>query len=298
MTYPVYPPARKGSPAARTYGALDADLPPALTWHTTETVSWPSYSLGLTAPHYSYKPATREWRWHGADLGRRVGTMRSSLRTGTPANEKAWQVEIVAYSSLYHSTLRPGGLWVGNFSDAHYEDLAAFAGWLAEVTPLDLSHVMSTPPLGWTAGADSPLRLTRDAWLAFDGVGCHGGVTGQTHWDTGVLDLDRIAADAAALPPTLDLDMSLVIDALQRQTPEWYVELERLTGSPAGADPGYWGRSHNSAGDRIKPNPDDGEWRRAAVELLAATFESCGPHHHDGIYAKRKHSASHQITDT
>ena len=89
-----YPRATRGLPWAATYGDLEG--PAALTFHTTETPNWAAFSLGLTAPHYSYKAATREWRWHGASLTKRVGTMRSSRRTGVKANEKAWQIEIIA----------------------------------------------------------------------------------------------------------------------------------------------------------------------------------------------------------
>ncbi len=61
--------------------------------------------------------------------------------------------------------------------------------------------------------------------------------------------------------------------ALQRQTPEYYVTLADLTGSPRGADPGYWGRSHDSDGNRVAPNPDDTEWTNALNELAAAALE-------------------------
>ncbi len=188
-----YPLSTRGKPTARTYGTHDPELSLALVWHTTETGSWPGYQLGLTAPHHSYKALTREWRWHGPAVDERVGTMRSSKATGTPANEKAYQVEIIAYSNRSIAAMSSGWLWVGDFTDDHYGDLADFAAWLATVITIDMGQVTPTPPGGWKSGSGSPLRLDRDAWLAFDGMTAHGAVTGQKHWDTGVLDLQRIS---------------------------------------------------------------------------------------------------------
>ena len=215
-----YPPAVRGVPTARTYGPLlSLDLPLALVWHTTETGSWPGYRSGRVAPHHSYKATTREWRWHGAPADQRVGTMRSSLWTRTPANEKSYQVEIVAYSNRQIADERPGRIWVGDFTEDHYRDLAAFAAWLAALTGIDMTRVTSTPPGGWRSGSGSPLRLSRDTWLDFDGMTAHGAVTGQSHWDTGVLDLNRISiyADDVAgppPPPTLELFNMAYADTL------------------------------------------------------------------------------------
>lgn len=297
--YPVYPRAVRGAPGAWTYGDLDADLAPALVLHTTETREWAGFSLGAFAPHYSYHAARREWRWHGADLGRRVGTMKSSLRTGTPANEKSWQLEIVAYSS-FPIALEVGGFWVGNFSPGQYGDLAHFARWLADVDPrLNLDAVMAVPFGGWRAGASSRHRLSAADWLAFDGLGAHGGVTGQAHWDTGVLDLARVAAAARALSPRLE-DMAIILDALQRQTPAFYEALQQQTGHPAG-NAGYWGKSHNAAGERIADHPDDAEWDRALLELFTAALEAgaltpAGTHDHADTYAALHHGQTHRIT--
>ena len=208
----MFLPAKRGAPTARTYGPLPkGDLPLALVYHTTETGSWPSYNLGLVAPHYSYKATTREWRWHGAPLDRYVGTMRSSRRTGTPANEKSIQVEIIAYSNKIVADRRSSRIWVGDFEEHHYQDLAAFAVWVSAETDIHLDHVTSTPSGGWKFGSGSSFRLNRQVWLDFDGISAHGAVTGQSHWDTGVLDLDRIAqlAQNPTQPPSMEDDMAL-----------------------------------------------------------------------------------------
>lgn len=264
-----YPLATRGAPTARTYGAHDPALPLALTWHTTETGSWPGYRLGRVAPHHTYKPVTRQWRWHGAPVDQRVGTMRSSLWTRTPANEKAYQVEIVAYSNRSIAAMNPGWLWVGDFTADHYRDLAEFAAWLATVTDVDVSYVTPTPVGGWTSGSASPHRLDRDTWLAFDGITAHGAVTGQAHWDTGVLDLQRISDDASTLED--DMNYRKIIDLIGPGPLEKLRRARRWDGATA-----YYfdGRS-----DRV-----EGANKNLVEHLIAsdqvASLDTAGPHTH------------------
>ena len=221
----MFPPAERGSPRAATYGPLPKfDLPLALAYHTTETVNWAGFRLGLTAPHYSYKAITREWRWHGAELDRYVGTMRSSRITRTPANEKAIQVEIIAYSDPNVASRRASRVWVGDFQEHNYRDLAAFAAWASDETGIRLDRVTPAPPGGWRYGSGSPYRLDRQRWLDFDGITAHGAVTGQSHWDTGILDLPRIAAYAQELvdpPPIIPPGEDDMSAEEQLSTPDW-----------------------------------------------------------------------------
>jgi hypothetical protein len=246
-----------GAPKAVTYGALSPLYPPALVLHTTETVGWPGYKVGMTAPHYTYHPAAGAWRWHGATLDRRVGTMKSSFTTGVPANEKAIQVEIVAYSSALQARLN-GGLWVGEFTDHMYAEVAAFTYSIRHL--IDISHVTPPPPGGWTSS--QVFRLTRDAWLNFDGITAHGAVPGQSHYDTGVLDLVRISLQAQALipppplpsPPPDDEEDDMYEDKLT--TEDWVAQLRPVdidamfaAGIHTG-DPTYWVGLLNSPGDK------------------------------------------------
>ena len=260
----MYPKAQRGSPRAATYGPLPKwDLPLALAYHTTETGNWAGFRFGLTAPHYSYKPMTREWRWHGAALDRYVGTMRSSRVTRTPANEKTVQVEIIAYSDASKVYQKPNRIWVGDFQEVHYRDLAEFAVWVASETPLRVDHVTPTPNGGWRYGSKSPYRLDQQVWLNFDGISAHGAVPGQSHWDTGVLDLSRISAYAQDIaPPPLPPIVPPGEDEMTREdqmtTPEWVNNLsaESITRM---FDSGMHGGTaqHWIA---LKANPTDPSW--------------------------------------
>lgn len=180
-----YPQARLDMRAI-TYGPLEQ--PTALVLHTTETSGSPGYRSGAVAPHFEYHARERSWR-QMANPELRVGTMKGSSATGIKANEKAIQVEIVARSSAVGS-----GLWVGDFTDAHYDDLAEFVAWARNVG-LCTNDVTPTPPGGWRYGAGSGLRLSVKDWYLFTGLTCHGAVPGQSHWDTGVLNLERISGE-------------------------------------------------------------------------------------------------------
>jgi hypothetical protein len=196
----MYPKAEPSNKQAQTYGTLWGKV--ALVYHTTETASWASFDGGRIAPHYEYNPRWREWRWHNADSSQRVGTMKSSRYTGVLANEKSIQVEIDCYSDQSKAT--GDRIWVGDLTDENYADLADFFAWHIEEDYVTL-HVYSPPVSGWRYGSNSIYRLGVREWYNFTGLTAHGAVPGQTHWDTGVLDLQRIHDEAKdMLMPTYD----------------------------------------------------------------------------------------------
>ena len=195
-----YPPSLPGK-AATTYGPLpDKGLTKvALVYHTTETRGVPGYSEGKVAPHYTYNPRDGHRWWFHAELDRRVGTMRGSSSTGIYANEKAVQVELICYSDRNVAS-SVDGLWVGDFGDAEYQQLGAFYEWLMlEGTHAIAAVVTPTPAGGWKYGAGSGLRLSESEWLAFQGLTCHGAVPGQSHWDCGVMSLERVLEEATPM---------------------------------------------------------------------------------------------------
>jgi len=194
-------PAARWRGGATTYGPqpTHGNGSSALVLHTTETVGMPGFSNGDTAPHLVYDPRDRTWT-QLADLNRYVGTMKG--HSSGHWNCKAIQVEILAYSD--RAAAGSKGIWVGDFTSDHYQDLAGLYAWLIaqEWVGLDLTP---TPAGGWKYGTGSPYRLTPAAYAALSGLTCHGAVPGNTHWDTGVLELQLIwgiAVDGDAPPPT------------------------------------------------------------------------------------------------
>jgi hypothetical protein len=113
----------------------------------------------------------------------RVGTLKGH---GTNhANDDAFQVEILGYSD---GRYKP---WVGDFTDENYQDLADFYRWAMAVYPIG-SDVTPTPTGGWLYGSAASTRGTQKQYDSFSGLTAHGWVYGNSHWDTGRLNLERI----------------------------------------------------------------------------------------------------------
>jgi hypothetical protein len=169
-------------------------------YHTTEGKSLPGYRNGKDAPHTTYNPSTRNWFQHG-EHHRRMGTMIGSRTTGVLGNEITVQTEIIAYSDKRQAE-RDGGLWVGDFTDEHYADLAAHIQWCRG--NLFVPHLTLTAAYGpaddfetFVYGLDDPREMDDEEWLDAGGIlTAHGAGPGQLHWDTGELNLWRIIRES------------------------------------------------------------------------------------------------------
>ena len=195
--YPLAEPKMDGT----EYGPLPdkgyTDEQVRLIFHSTETAGVPSYGDGDTAPHFSYVPLERRWIQH-ADLDKRVGTDKSS------GNPVSIAVELIAYSDRSLTEGYPDRLWVGDFTEEHFEDLADFCVWLQRGPwpELDLGHRVYGPKgdfPSWKYGSSAETRLSWDEWDAAGGfLTAHGASpSGTTHWDTGELDLYRLSSTVA-----------------------------------------------------------------------------------------------------
>lgn len=185
-------------------GGTDEQI--CVTFHTTETNGLPGYNGGQYAPHFSYLARERRWLQHGR-TDCRMGTLKGSAVTGVLGNELSVQVEIVGYSDAKLASAR-GGLWVGDFGDAHYADLAAFIAWCRAELGVTLDEAYG-PPHDFATflwGKNAATRLSPAAWLAFRGLTAHGAVPGNDHWDTGVLDLHRVIRESKPAPTVDDWD--------------------------------------------------------------------------------------------
>lgn len=181
------------------YGPLWSDrYPIALVAHTTETKGKPDYNGGSWAPQVTLDPFRFVCYQHQY-LDRRSGALRGTKKvhddTGvwTVMNEKAVQAEIIGYSDRAQvERYKDGRVWVGDFGDEQYRFLAEAFAWLQSA--LGIGDALHARPSGqsWAYGVNSPHRLGATDWEQFSGLTAHGGVFGQIHWDTGVLDLHRL----------------------------------------------------------------------------------------------------------
>jgi hypothetical protein len=177
--------------------------------HTTETRGWPGYGGGASMPNATYHPLLRAIRQHTwADISSRA----LQDPTGTTVRENrdfVFQLEIVCYSDKALAA-SVGGLWVGNLTDAHMEDIARIDLFLHQRLGLPL-----TTGVTWTPGKASPtpsVRLSGPQYDAARGIIGHMHASGNSHWDPGGFDINRYFRALARIqpPPEEDDDMPTV----------------------------------------------------------------------------------------
>jgi hypothetical protein len=171
-------------------GALFSHLEKGLL-HSTETRSWPGYSGGASAPNATYHPRLREIRQHFPN-NRSARALRDPSDTVVRENRDfVWQLEIVAYSdkALARSV---GGLWIGDLTASHYDDLARMFIQLHEDYGLPLQSTVK-----WREGYGSyysGVRLAGPQYDAYRGILAHIHASGNTHWDVDGFYYSRLKA--------------------------------------------------------------------------------------------------------
>jgi Putative peptidoglycan binding domain/Mannosyl-glycoprotein endo-beta-N-acetylglucosaminidase len=181
-----------------------------LVWHTTEGASLPNY--GGSAPHFTLDPSDgRLWQHIPLDRAARA------LMAGGPNFWNTVQVELIGYADTALATKRrTADRAVVNWPDGHYEPIAQLARWIEgnfgvprSCSVEFVSHTAHLPSL--------------DAVKSYAGHLGHQHVTGNDHWDPGVLRIDLVlagtgnkAASAAAVPRDLGRgDRGDDVEALQ-----------------------------------------------------------------------------------
>lgn len=180
--------------------------------HTTESISWPGYEGGATAPNYTAMPriALRrmEWRAHFPDekSSRALRNLSGGVETNTL---NAVQVELVGTCDPAKA-VRWGDKIAGEdyiyWPDAPVWALYQLAKFLADqhrrhglklVAPNFLAYPDSYGP--------SSVRFGFDKWRGFAGICGHQHVPENSHGDPGNIDIDRVLSMTKAIidPPTL-----------------------------------------------------------------------------------------------
>jgi hypothetical protein len=181
-----YPPATRQSWGVDGGSILDG-YRPKVTLHTTETVGFPSYSGGATAPHNTVGMLSGrvEWRQH-VPYNRAARALRNPAGGVQTNRANTIQLEIVWYSGR-----------IRDLPAALYDAIAQWARWL-EVN----GWAPRTCSVKFTSTGAEPqrARLGPTAWNALEGYHGHEHVPENTHWDPDAIDIGRILT-AEAQPP-------------------------------------------------------------------------------------------------
>lgn len=184
----------------KTYGWMDDQWPWVITAHTTETAGLPGYRSNTITPKITVFPKTEKVvqhvplrAWSGSLVG--SSTVQKNIGVWMPMNQKSVCVELVSYSDKRLVDQYGGDrLWVGDWTDHEFAFVADVFAYLMETYGIEESlHAM---PAGqsWKYGTSSQFRMGTNVWPTWSGLTAHGGIPGQVHWDTGVLDLHKLWA--------------------------------------------------------------------------------------------------------
>ena len=192
--------------------------------HSTETNSWPGYGGGASMPNATYHPRLRALRQH-CSADRSARALRNPSSTPVSENrDNVLQVEIVAYSD-YRLAAERGGLWIGDLTDAHMEDLARIHVWMHKLEGTPLRTDVRWAPGAKTSAGTAGKRLSGSQYDAARGVLAHFHASGNTHWDVGGFDIDRYmravarVSGATPTPPPED-DLPTPADVWNHDIPD------------------------------------------------------------------------------
>lgn len=184
MSLPAYyPPATRKNDGSGT-GTYSGVGKWKLVLHTTETAGIPGYQGGALAPHLTYYCAKRQWVQHSP-------LTRPAESLMTYDDDQVIQVELVCYSAKNIADASPSRLWVGDLTDEHLTDIAAFTNWLRQYLPI-APRSPGRAATSYGQANTGGFRMTAKTFFAYDGILGHQHTPSpNTHWDPGAFPWDR-----------------------------------------------------------------------------------------------------------
>lgn len=164
-------------PDARRVGVVSGigglDPNPCLVWHTTEGYGLPSYSG--SNPHFTLDPKTGVLYQHQ--------TVREGARAlvnapgGVETNRGCIQVELIGFASQSQG-----------WSDEAYEHIAELARWIEKHCGVERRCDVDF------VGSGRTNHMSAAEWNAYRGHCGHQHVPENSHWDPGLLRIDKVLA--------------------------------------------------------------------------------------------------------
>jgi hypothetical protein len=159
-----------------------------LLLHTAESAGWPAYpSFEPMLTFNPWLPRGKRWRHH----------VPSNGSASTPANAAAYrtnranvcQIEIVAYCD---PTRKASSAWIGNISDDAYRELGEFLACINREWEVPLKIYPDCKPYPSSYGISNGIRMSAAEFDTFKGVCGHQHAPGNTHGDSGALDVQAV----------------------------------------------------------------------------------------------------------
>lgn len=181
--------------------------PNVVVWHTTETLDWPGYDGGASAPHVTVHPFPADrrlaFRQHFPfeASSRALRNLDGGVETNTL---NAIQVELIGTCDLAFKRAHPSAILWPDAPDWALEALAHFVRELAETFPA--IPLRDAAPRGWlpypsSFGNERGQRMSFSEWRAAVGHCGHQHVPENTHGDPGNFPIRRLLTFATPPPP-------------------------------------------------------------------------------------------------
>ena len=197
-----YPPANHD---VQWFGEGNYKMPgiTKLLLHTTETMSWPGYAGGGTAPQLTYDPWRHIWRQHFPLFGSGRALRDPSGTVVRENRDNVLQVEIICYSDEYVARQigRPDR-GVTKLDDDALRDLAELIVFLNRNADVPIKAAPLWLPYPQSYG-NSAARMSGPEYDSFAGVLGHQHASGNSHGDPGALNITRIMELARELSGTV-----------------------------------------------------------------------------------------------
>jgi len=193
MTHAIYFPGANRT--AQWFGQGNFTMPQIskLLLHTTETVGWPGYSGGDSAPTLTVNPHVQQVRQH-FPLNGSARALRDP--TNTPVREN--RDNIVQVEICWFAKNAP------NMDDWTLRKIAEIAAFLNMEWELPIRAVPKWYAYPQTAAQDAEQRMSSAEFDAYTGILAHMHASGNTHGDTGAINISKILGYAQAMVSTKD----------------------------------------------------------------------------------------------
>ena len=173
-----------------TNGGSWTRQPAIIVVHSTEGNSFPGYSNGSSAPHFTIDVRTNEKRQHVS-----MGVAARALANpsgGVETNRAgAIQIEVIGTCDPNHKS-NSGWLWVPGMSSAQQANLAGLMKEIADNKNIVWQCGVTFKAYPSSYGGSNGVRMSNSSWNSYKGVCGHQHVPENDHGDPGDIPIGSI----------------------------------------------------------------------------------------------------------
>jgi len=254
--------------------------PSIICLHSTEGGSWPGYSAGADAPHFTIDPRTGDVRQH---TPLNVAGRALMHPAGTPETNRAGVIQVEIIGTCDGATASRYNLhYLPDMTDAEAANINRLLVAISDATGIPLETTVTWKQYPGSYGKGNGTRLSRASFASYRGVLGHQHVPDNDHGDPGDLPIAKILGAHRDTPqpsrgitrppvvaPVKPTSGTLTVDG--KLGPATYRALQRWAGVTAD---GVMGPATRKAVQRKVGVPADGVWGPQTWRAIQRTVGS------------------------